>query len=148
VPPDLPSSVDPRSEEATALYGSVPFISRTFPINVLPVPPGDVDRMHTVLNAFFQTPICGEEKRRLQEHVTGLYSLFSSLLIADPHLTAERAGKKDQAWYLLAVEQMIENDYHVPSYLADAFKKADGWIETDTSGSDWYSVGGSNSLCN
>ena len=31
---------------------------------------------------------------------------------------------------LLTVEQMVENDYPVPSYLADIFQKPEGWIET------------------
>jgi RNA exonuclease 1 len=44
--------------------------------------------------------------------------------------TAERAGRKDPSKYLLTVEQMVENDYPVPSYLADVFKAPEGWIET------------------
>ena len=44
--------------------------------------------------------------------------------------TAERSSKKDPTQYLLTVEQMVENDYPVPSYLADVFSKPDGWIET------------------
>ena len=32
--------------------------------------------------------------------------------------------------YLLSTEQMIENDYPIPSYLADVFTKTDGWVET------------------
>ena len=39
-------------------------------------------------------------------------------------------SKKDPTRYLLSVEKMIENDYSVPSYLADVFEKPDGWIET------------------
>ena len=80
----------------------------------------------------------------LQERIAGLYLLSNFLLIGDPHTTAERAGKKDPAPYLLTVEQKIENGYPVPSYIANVFKKLDGWIETPqpTTGS----VGGSNSL--
>jgi RNA exonuclease 1 len=34
--------------------------------------PGDANRMHSVLNTFFQAPVSGEEKkRRLIERVTG-----------------------------------------------------------------------------
>ena len=43
---------------------------------------------------------------------------------------AERSARKDPTQYLLTVEQMVENDYPVPSYLADVFSKPDGWIET------------------
>jgi len=31
---------------------------------------------------------------------------------------------------------MIENDYPVPSYLADVFDKPDGWIETPEADAD------------
>lgn len=31
---------------------------------------------------------------------------------------------------------MIENDYPVPSYLADVFEKPDGWIETPQAAAD------------
>jgi RNA exonuclease 1 len=97
--------------------------------------------MHSVLNTFFQAPVSGEEKkRRLQERIAGPYPLLIFLLIGDPRLTAERAGKKDPAQYLLTVEQMIENDYPVPSYLADVFKKPDGWIETPQAATDVASV--------
>jgi RNA exonuclease 1 len=133
-PPDLPSSVDERSEEAAALYGGVPFITRTFSHACPTRAPGDANRMHSVLNTFFQAPVNGEEKkRRLQERIAGPHPLFNFLLVDDHHTTAERAGNKDPAQYLLTVEQMIENDYPVPSYLADVFKKPDGWIETPES---------------
>ncbi|KAI0266318.1 hypothetical protein BGY98DRAFT_1191446 [Russula aff. rugulosa BPL654] len=113
-PPDLPSSVDPRSEEAAALYGGIPFITRTFSHACPTRAPGDANRMHSVLNTFFQTPVSGEEKKkRLRERVA-----------------AERSAKKDPTQYILTVEQMVENDYPVPSYLADVFSKPDGWIET------------------
>jgi RNA exonuclease 1 len=73
-PPDLPSSVDPRSEEAAALYGGIPFIARTFSHACPTRAPGDANRMHSVLNTFFQTPVSGEEKkRRLLERVAGLF---------------------------------------------------------------------------
>jgi RNA exonuclease 1 len=81
--------------------------------------------MHSAFNTFFQAPVSGEERRRLQERTAGPYLLFSFLLW-DRHLTAECAGNKDPTQYLLAVEQMIENDYRVPFYLADVFKKPDG----------------------
>jgi RNA exonuclease 1 len=36
----------------------------------------------------------------------------------------------DPTQYLLTVEQTIENDCPMPSYLADVFSKPDGWMET------------------
>jgi RNA exonuclease 1 len=36
---------------------------------------------------------------------------------------------KSPVHYVLTVEQMIENDYPVPSYLADVFEKPPEWIE-------------------
>jgi len=38
--------------------------------------------------------------------------------------------KDDPTPYLLTLEQMVENDYPVPSYLADVFQKPEGWVET------------------
>jgi RNA exonuclease 1 len=133
-PPDLPSSVDPHSEEAAALYGGVPFITRTFSHACPTRAPGDATRMHSVLNTFFQTPVSGEEKkRRIQERVSGSCPLTLSLSSSLQSLTcsaAERTQKKSPTQYLLTVEQMVENDYPVPAYLADVFQKSEGWIET------------------
>jgi RNA exonuclease 1 len=132
-PVELPSSIDPRSEEAAAFYGGIPFITRTFSHTLPTRAPGDAIRMHSVLNTFFQGPVSGEEKkRRLLERIAGpslLHNPFLSLRLITP-TTAERAGRKDPSKYLLTVEQMVENDYPVPSYLADVFKAPDGWIET------------------
>ncbi|KAH9055829.1 hypothetical protein EDB83DRAFT_2293073 [Lactarius deliciosus] len=119
-PPDLPSSVDSHSEEAAAIYGGVPFIARTFSHACPTRAPGDTTRMHSVLNTFFQTPVSGEEKkRRLQERIS-----------------AERTQKKNPAQYILTTEQMVENDYPVPSYIADVFTKSEGWIETPQATAD------------
>jgi hypothetical protein len=57
-------------------------------------------------------------------------SILLLLLTLPLKSTAERSAKKDPTQYLLTVEQMIENDYPVPSYLADVFSKPDGWVET------------------
>ncbi len=63
-PLDLPSSIDPCSEEAAALYGSIPFITRTFS-HACPIrAPSDVSSMHSGLNTFFQAPVSGEEQKR------------------------------------------------------------------------------------
>ena len=39
-------------------------------------------------------------------------------------------NKTDPTQYLLTLEQMIENDYPIPSYMADVFEKSAGWMET------------------
>lgn len=44
--------------------------------------------------------------------------------------SAER-GSSDPSEYVLSVEQMIENDYPIPSYMADVDnEKLPGWVET------------------
>src|SRR5262245_50465136 len=43
---------------------------------------------------------------------------------------AERSLDKDVQRYVLSLEQMVENDYPIPSYMADIFQKPPGWIET------------------
>ena len=57
-------------------------------------------------------------------------SLLCSSLRSFTCTAAERTQKKNPAQYLLTIEQMVENDYPVPSYLADVFTKSEGWIET------------------
>ena len=80
-PPDLPASIDPHSEEAAALYGGIPFITRTFSHACPTRAPGDANRMHSVLNTFFQAPVSGEEKRRrLRERIIGPFLCGVSLL--------------------------------------------------------------------
>lgn len=43
---------------------------------------------------------------------------------------AEREQQKDPARYVLSLEDMVDNDYPVPSYMADVFAKPPGWVET------------------
>jgi len=43
---------------------------------------------------------------------------------------AERPLDQDPAQYMLPLELMMENDYPIPSYMADVFEKPPGWIET------------------
>ena len=45
-------------------------------------------------------------------------------------LAAECVIKNDPTRYLLTLEQMIENDYPIPSYMADVFEKPPDWMET------------------
>ncbi|KAJ8502161.1 hypothetical protein ONZ51_g150 [Trametes cubensis] len=111
LPPAMPS------EDAAP---GVHFISSTF-TNACPTrAPGDQTRMHSVLNAFFQGPVTGEEKkRRLTER-----------------LTSERAQEKSPLRYLLTTEQMIENGYPMPSYMSETFETPPGWVETKVASVD------------
>lgn len=45
-------------------------------------------------------------------------------------MCAAEKTKSDPSQYLLTLEQMIENDYPIPSYMADVFQKPEGWVET------------------
>lgn len=87
--------------------------------------------MYSVLGTFFQGPVSGEEKKRRIEVRIACMHFFSlpnaSLTLS---LAAERAFDKDPALYLLTLQQMIENDYPIPSYMADVFEKPAGWVET------------------
>jgi RNA exonuclease 1 len=74
--------------------------------------------MYSVLYTFFQTPVSGEEKKR-QERIS-----------------AAHAQNQTPVQYLLTIEQIIEDDYPVPSYLADVFRKREGWIETPQAAAD------------
>lgn len=87
--------------------------------------------MHSVLSSFFTGPVTGEEKKKRQSlraqcrfifSITH-YSFSSIFLIAD-------SVKTDPTQYLLTLDQMIENDYPIPSYIAEIFQKPDGWLET------------------
>ncbi|KAG1827832.1 hypothetical protein EV424DRAFT_600780 [Suillus variegatus] len=43
---------------------------------------------------------------------------------------SQRAFDGTPALYLLTLREMIENEYPIPSYMADVFEKGPGWIET------------------
>jgi RNA exonuclease 1 len=122
--PDLPSNVDPNSEEVAALYGDVTFIARTFSHASPTRDPGDAIRMHSILNTFFQTPVSGEEKKtRIQERISGSCLFWRFSLLQSFNCTAAEHAQNMQkpSQYLLTVTigQVIEDDYPVPSYLAD-----------------------------
>ncbi|KAG6840115.1 hypothetical protein C0991_008905 [Blastosporella zonata] len=118
VNPNIPLSIPllPRTPDAGP-PPNVPFIAATFSHACPTRAPGDMYRMHSVLSAFFHGPVSGEErnKRAMQR----LYS--------------EHVKNQDPEQYLLTLEQMIENEYPVPSYMADVFEKPAGWQETPES---------------
>jgi hypothetical protein len=49
---------------------------------------------------------------------------------------AAHAQNQTPVQYLLTIEQIIEDDYPVPSYLADVFRKREGWIVTPQAAAD------------
>lgn len=93
---------------------SIPFIASTFSHACPTRAPGDQTHMHSVLSTFFQGPVSNEEKRK---------RLVQRLI-------SENNSEKDPSQYILTREQMIENEYPIPSYIADVFEKSDGWVET------------------
>ncbi|KAI1782813.1 ribonuclease H-like protein [Ganoderma leucocontextum] len=102
--PDI-LSLPPLPTSATQILTSsgVPFINATFTYACPTRAPGDQTRLHSVLNTFFEGP---------------------------ERLISERAQEKSPMRYLLTLEQMVENGYPVPSYLAEVFEKPPGWVET------------------
>ncbi|KIM78839.1 hypothetical protein PILCRDRAFT_823946 [Piloderma croceum F 1598] len=108
--PNVPLSIPLPDASST----DIPFIASTFSHACPTRAPGEPTRMHSVLSAFFHGPVSGEEKKkRIQQR-----------------LKSERALEKDPSRYMLSLEQMIENDYPIPSYMADLFQKPPGWVET------------------
>ncbi|KAL0067560.1 hypothetical protein AAF712_005275 [Marasmius tenuissimus] len=113
--PNLPLSIPlpPKAQPGEEQPG-VPFIASTFSHACPTRAPGDQSRMHSVLSTFFNGPISSTEKKKR---------------MAEKEMS-EIVGNKDPEQYLLTLEQMIENDYPVPSYMADIFQKSPGWVET------------------
>ncbi|KAM6501517.1 ribonuclease H [Amanita muscaria] len=93
---------------------SIPFIASTFSHACPTRAPGDQTRMHSVLSAFFHGPVSGEEKRKRTIQ----------------RLASEALMNKDPLQYVLTVDQMIENDYPIPSYMADVFQYPPEWKES------------------
>ncbi|KAL0957077.1 hypothetical protein HGRIS_003174 [Hohenbuehelia grisea] len=115
--PNLPLAIPlptKPSDDSEKLPAGVPFIASTFSHACPTRAPGDQTHMYSVLSAFFQGPISFEErKKRLVEK-----------------LASERGPSKGPSEYMIPLEQMVENDYPIPSYMADIFEKPDGWVET------------------
>lgn len=87
--------------------------------------------MHSVLSTFFQGPVSGAEmQKRMALRATCTCGYYKCPSIPSPPFVAERARDKSPTQYLLTLEQMVENDYPIPSYMADLFQKPPGWVET------------------
>lgn len=114
--PNLPISIPlfNKAQNTDSTAANIPFIASTFTHACPTRAPGDQTRMHSVLSTFFNGPISGEEKKRR---------------IAQ-RLNSESSKQNSPSHYTLSLEQMIENDYPVPSYMADVFQKPSGWVET------------------
>ncbi|KAF7304934.1 Ribonuclease H [Mycena kentingensis (nom. inval.)] len=108
--PNIPISIPlPTAESPSA----IPFIASTYSHACPTRAPGDHTRMHSILTAFFQSPITQAELKKRQA------------------ANAQRTRDKDPAQYTLTLEQMVENDYPIPSYMANVFQKPDAsWAET------------------
>ncbi|KAG6829486.1 hypothetical protein H0H92_004368 [Tricholoma furcatifolium] len=115
VNPNIPISIPllPRTPEAGP-PPKIPFIAATFSHACPTRAPGDSYRMHSVLSSFFHGPVSGEERNKR----------------ATMRLLSENVKNQDPEQYLLTLEQMIENEYPIPSYMADVFEKPEGWHET------------------
>ncbi|RXW16099.1 hypothetical protein EST38_g9758 [Candolleomyces aberdarensis] len=111
--PNLPLSIPLHSPSTTGTAAAIPFVATTFSHACPTRAPGDQNRMHSVLSTFFSCPMSAEEKKRR----------------VNQRLKSDKS-KSDPTQYLLTLEQMIENDYPVPSYMADVFQKPEGWVET------------------
>jgi hypothetical protein len=73
----------------------------------------------------FQAPFSGEEKRRLQEPITGPYISLIFLLVGD----SPDSGACQEQQYLRTVQHLVENSFPIPPYLSVIFRKLDGWRE-------------------
>ncbi|KAN0141687.1 hypothetical protein V8E53_000149 [Lactarius tabidus] len=103
--PDLPSNVDPDSEEAEALYGGVPFITRTFSHACPTHAPGVATRMHSVLNTFPGGP------ERTQKKSPAQYLLTVAQMVENDYPVPA---------YLADVFQKSEGWIETPQVSADA----------------------------
>ena len=130
--PNLPLSIPlPPLPTEGQTTNSVPFIAATFSHACPTRAPGDQTRMHSVLSTFFQGPISGEEKkRRTTQRLHGVYSVYIYIFRFFPQRSTAEILKDSPAQYLLTLEQMVENEYPIPSYMADIFQKPPGWVET------------------
>ncbi|KAJ7803799.1 ribonuclease H [Mycena olivaceomarginata] len=110
--PNVPIAIPlPTPGSSSAL----PFIASTFSHACPTRAPGDLTRMHSILTAFFPRPHYGRRAEKAGDR---------------PKLSQNVRAKKDPAQYLLTLEQMLENEYPIPSYMADVFQRPEGWIET------------------
>ncbi|KAF7305777.1 Ribonuclease H [Mycena chlorophos] len=108
--PNIPLAIPLPTADSPA---KLPFVASTYSHACPTRAPGDQYRMHSILTSFFQSPVTQAELKKRSA------------------ANAQRTRDKDPEQYTLTVEQMVENEYPIPSYMADVFQKPDGsWIET------------------
>ncbi|KIM45581.1 hypothetical protein M413DRAFT_66110, partial [Hebeloma cylindrosporum] len=101
-PSTAPTSTSTASQ---SLASKIPFIATTFSHACPTRAPGDQTRMQVCLARSSLGRSVGRRRRGAE------------------------TNKTDPTQYLLTLEQMIENDYPIPSYMADVFEKPPGWVE-------------------
>lgn len=102
----------PPFSQTSAPSCKVSFLS-TFLHAVPTKAPGEAQRMHSVLHGFFMGPVSGEEKkRRILDRIKG-----------------EREAAQDVESFLLTPQQLLENEYPVPSWMSEASQLDDTWLQ-------------------
>ncbi|PVF98588.1 hypothetical protein CPB86DRAFT_774753 [Serendipita vermifera] len=101
-----------RTTPTPAPLSKLPFLSMF--LHAVPTKaPGDSYRMHSVLHGFFMGPITGEErKRRMTERIKN-----------------EKAAPPPISSYILTPEQMLENEYPLPTWMSQASQLTDDWLQ-------------------
>jgi RNA exonuclease 1 len=134
LPTPIPTSEGDKKEVSTA--ACIPFIATTFSHACPTRAPGDQNRMHSVMSAVFSGPVSSEEKKKrvsLKKECKCSFNYVFSFLCRDQNtltiLFSAETHNADPTQYLITLEQMIENDYPVPSYMAEVFPKSAGWLE-------------------
>jgi len=91
--------------------------------------PGDAQRMHSVLHGFFMGPVTGEEKkRRIMARIKGEFFDRSFPRLANVFVD-ERETAPPISSYLLTQEQLLENEYPVPTWMLDSPQVGDDWLQ-------------------
>ena len=117
--PPPPTSRPQYRFQASYANSPLPFIPSKFGHACPTRAPGDHSR--SVLGTFFQGPVSGEKKK--ETHRSPIHCLYAPLFPFEypltPPLVAERTFDRDPSLYSLSLQQMIENDYPIPSYMSD-----------------------------
>lgn len=121
-PPAAPvgdAASDSDLPEAT-LVNRVPILAKLFSYGLPTRAPGDQRRMHSVLQALLSSPIPDGLRHKREEESRRLASEFDVAACEDEvDAEAEAVGSSSQQplMYLLSPNRMIDNDYHLPTYL-------------------------------
>ena len=72
--------------------------------------------------------LAARKKSTNQSPISMYAPLFPPEYLPTSLLVVELAFNQDPSLYLLSLQWTIENDYPIPSYMADVFDKPDGWV--------------------